>query len=67
MKVAYVDKEIKEIFDAYVQGFKPPNDGKVVRYDTFHDTASGNVLFRLFVQEPGETETSPLIELPTRN
>lgn len=67
MKVAYVEKEIKEVFNAFALGFKPPNDGKVVKWDVFHDTASGKVLFRLFVEEEGESDPAPNIIVPGRN
>ena len=55
-KIAWMQQDIRDVMNYFVKGFKPQDgQGKIVHHQYFIDTEKQVVLFKLFVDEPTNT------------
>lgn len=51
-RVYYQDVDFTQVLESYAKGFKPPEDGTLLKWDANYDPAKGRVWFRLLVEMP---------------
>lgn len=61
-QIFYQETTIEKILEHYANGYKPPGDGKILRYETNYDPRTGKVWFKLYVELP-EPENSKIITI----
>lgn len=64
MQVAYAEFDLDAVINLHATGLKVKDGDKIIKTEHFVDVHQNKVLYRVFIEQAGESEAKPLIVLP---